>query len=184
MLRFVSLSITLGRGLSKAVSKAFPQALPVTLPEYVVPVNSEAFSMWWINGYLTLYFSIDLRIDSGYWVDVPYSKYRHIFSVSFDISRKSLAIVMADALGISYYLRSNFSRIDIIGQSTLECTGLALFFKDHPIQSYKQNQVTIWSEFVNVVYEARSVGAPQSKYVSHDMQYLSKLINKFNAAQR
>lgn len=62
-----SVYAALGRGASKAVMQAFPTLTPLTLPTYTLPVAVHAINPWWISGYLTLYGTFDLKIETSGW---------------------------------------------------------------------------------------------------------------------
>lgn len=184
MLRLVALSRAVGRGLSKVVTETFPGVTAVNLPTYVVPVTTETISKWWLSGYLAVYFSLNMYIGGGSWGDTVYNKYRHSFMTSFDIISKSLAIVIADTLGVPYYERSDGFRVDVMAQSSMECDLITDFFSEYPLYSHKLEQYEIWSEYVDMLKLQRDDGAHLVKYYRRREQYLSKLVGKFHKTQQ
>jgi len=180
-----SVYAALGRGASKAVMEAFPTLTPLTLPVYNLPTPSHALNPWWISGFLTLYGSFDLKIETSGWGESVYHKFRHSFSVGFDIQSRALAEAMAGYLGLITYVRNGELRIDMFAQSTLEATNLISFLDELPLQSYKNSQFLVWKKYVESLKKEQDANVQRLLPFSHKrFNYYSKLIDQLNATQR
>lgn len=154
--RIIALSSALGRGLSANAIQEFGIVTPIAMPEYTPSVDANSIDRWWISGFFTLYCNFSLKLDSGYWNNAPYNKFRHVFSVSFDASLGVLAKIIADALDVSCYVRKD-GRVDIMAQGLEEALRISLFFKSYPLQSYKQEQFDVWYKAVLLSQEHHSL---------------------------
>jgi hypothetical protein len=182
-----SVYAALGRGPSTAAKQAFPSLTPISLPSYTVPVKLEDLNPWWVSGYLTLYCSFGLKIEAaGGWDKDIYNKFRHTFKVSFDNASLSLAHLIADFIGIPYYVRSDGERVDVMAQSSQEVNNVVSFLDDYPLQSYKNAQYDIWRTYVqSITIDRESDIQRRLKHQPIDrFDYYSKLIDQFYAKRR
>lgn len=177
----MSIYAALGRGASKSVIKAFPSLTPIALPVYILPVNINIINPWWISGYLTLYCSFVLKIDTSGWGNSVYHKFRHIFNISFDTASVALAELLASYLGLSHYIRTDEARVDVMAQSAEEAYGLVLFMDNYPLQSYKNDKYLVWRDFVKKLQQERDWDI-QRKLPYNEARYnkYNNLVNKFN----
>jgi len=152
--RLMAISAALGRGPSAALKAAYPDLVPATLPVYTPPISLES---WYISGFFTVYgsFSAIHLLVPLYTLNpnATNDKWRHMFSVGFDISAYGLAIAIANHLGITYYVRNSGLRVDLIAQSDSECERLIEFFENYPLFGPKAELFSLWSEYVSLTIE-------------------------------
>lgn len=145
-----SIYAALGRGASKAARRAFPDINPITLPQYICNITVSTLNPWWLSGYLTLYCSFRLNIDATGWGNSTFQKFQQSFSVSFDIVSLELAVVIAQYLGLSYYTRTDGSRVDVMTQSVTASISLGSFLTEYPLQSSKDQEFKVWMRYVDM----------------------------------
>lgn len=116
----LSIYPALGRAASDAIMQAFPGLTLVSQPTNTLPITLTTINPWRISGYLTLYCTFTLKIEGVGWgkdEDV-YNKFRHLFSVGFDIKSLELAQLISSYIGISCYVRAYEQRVDVMAQSS------------------------------------------------------------------
>jgi hypothetical protein len=179
-----SIYASIGRGASKAAMKEFPSLIAAPLPQYIIPVTLETINPWWISGYITLYCSFSLKIDAAGWKENIYNKFRHIFIVGFDIKNLLICELVANYLGITFYIRENGQRVDMTAQSSNEVNSLIKFLDSYPLQSYKNDQYKIWREYVKTVTAQRELDFQRKSVHSARFDSLIKLVDKLLELQK
>lgn len=84
----------LGRGASKSIMQDYPTLVPL----HSAPKTIDS---WWLNGYLTLYCTFVLKVETAGWGKEMYHKYRHPFSIGFNPNDSQLAQLVAQHLGVA-----------------------------------------------------------------------------------
>jgi hypothetical protein len=77
-----------------------------------------------------------------------YSKLRHTFNFSRDISEIEIIKLIAEYFGVNYYIRTNGDRVDVNLTNIKDCLNLIQFFNKYPLQSRKHQEFLIWRDFV------------------------------------
>lgn len=160
----MSVYAALGRGASVAVTQSFPSLVPLNLPAYTVPVVSEALNPWWLSGYMTLYCSFYLNLETVGWKLALYHKYRHRFTISFSPLWGGLATVISQYLCLPLYTRAD-GRVDVTARTYDEALALIEFLDGYPLQSSKYRQYEIWRGCVLQLSADKSTPLPEGVLV-------------------
>lgn len=175
----------LGRGASVSVMQAFPNLTAIALPSYVLTVTKDMLNPWWINGYLTLYCSFDLKVLGAGWKESVYNKFRAVFSFSFKIENLPVAELISSYLGIRMHIRSDGTRVDAMGQSLDHGLNIINFMDNYPLQSYKHQHYEIFRDFVRSLDEDAfdQVQRKKSGHVDRFKYYstLSRILSELKA---
>ena len=124
------ITIYAAQGASKAVIASFPNLIAIALPAYICPVTFNTINPWWINGF---YIVVSAFTDNNKLFQAITNKYWHVFSVGFNIEMLPLVEVIADYINITFYIRSNGLRVDLMAQSDIECKDVISFFQSYPM---------------------------------------------------
>jgi len=141
MSRVMSISGTTGRGMNKALITAKPSLVTAVLPPYVVPT---VINPWWISGFLSVYSSFTGRHTMESWRGYMISKWKHAFTVGFDIRNLEIAKLISRTLNIAYYITTDSTRVNISAQTDDECVRVFNFLSNHPLLGPKVELVTAW----------------------------------------
>lgn len=172
----LSLYLAISKRPSSIVKSHFPGLKPSLLPEY--KISNVELKPFWVTGYLTLYFNLQLTVLAEGWKTDIYNKLRHSFSFSRDISEISICRLLAEFLGGNLYIRRDKSRVDVDIVSLESCENLVKFFNDYPIQSIRLQEYLIWQEFILNARQFRNSNKTIFGNLDQNLSIFFKLIKK------